>query len=183
MLAGDISTCAFQGCFRDARFDSDRARPIHSKSPIAPEAVHYLLSIDFSEADRARMQELMDKSDEGALIGDGKAELDGYTLTSRWKAWSSTMSSCRNRSGAASRTAEPRVAVTLRPWQSSTGRSAGAAAGYTATNEGARTDFGSRPRRLCFSTARAFTDTQCALARSAPFCQDGFATGGSGGMS
>jgi hypothetical protein len=56
--------------------------------PIAPEAAHYLhavrdrarplLSIDFSEADHARMQELMDKSNEGALIADEKAELDGY---------------------------------------------------------------------------------------------------------
>ena len=48
------------------------------KAPIAPEAAEYLLSIDFSEADHARMQELMDKSDEGALIPDEKAELDGY---------------------------------------------------------------------------------------------------------
>lgn len=44
---------------------------------MAPDAAHYLLSIDLSEADHARMQELMDKSNEGALIPDEKAELDG----------------------------------------------------------------------------------------------------------
>ena len=48
------------------------------KAPIAPEAARYLLSIDFSEADHARMQALMDKSNEGALMPDEKAELDGY---------------------------------------------------------------------------------------------------------
>jgi hypothetical protein len=48
------------------------------KAPISPEAAHYLLSIDFSESDQARMQELMDKSNEGALTPDEKAELDGY---------------------------------------------------------------------------------------------------------
>src|SRR5437667_6897071 len=48
------------------------------KAPISPEAAHYLLSIDFSEADHARMQELMDKSNEGALTSDETAELDGY---------------------------------------------------------------------------------------------------------
>src|SRR5215831_1293704 len=48
------------------------------KTPISPEAAHYLLSIDFSEADHTRMQELMDKSNEGALTPDESAELDGY---------------------------------------------------------------------------------------------------------
>jgi hypothetical protein len=48
------------------------------KVPIAPEAADYLLSIDFSEADHARMQELMDKSNEDSLEADDKAELDGY---------------------------------------------------------------------------------------------------------
>ena len=48
------------------------------KAPITPDAARYLLSIDFSEEDHARMQELMDKSNEGALIPDEKAELDGY---------------------------------------------------------------------------------------------------------
>ena len=48
------------------------------KAPISPEAANYLLSIDFSEADHARMQELMDKSNEGTLTSDEKAELDGY---------------------------------------------------------------------------------------------------------
>jgi hypothetical protein len=48
------------------------------RPPISPEAAHYLLSVDFSDADHARMQELMDKSNEGALTSDEKAELDGY---------------------------------------------------------------------------------------------------------
>jgi hypothetical protein len=48
------------------------------KEPILPEAARYLLSIDFSEADRSRMQELMDKSNEGALTSNEDAELDGY---------------------------------------------------------------------------------------------------------
>jgi hypothetical protein len=48
------------------------------KEPISPEAAHYLLSIDFSEVDDARMQELMDKSNDGALTSNEKAELDGY---------------------------------------------------------------------------------------------------------
>jgi hypothetical protein len=48
------------------------------KEPISLEAAHYLLSIDFSEADDARMQQLMDKSNEGRLTSNEKAELDGY---------------------------------------------------------------------------------------------------------
>ena len=48
------------------------------KEPISPEAARYLLSIDFSEADHARMQELMDKSNQGALTSDEDAELEGY---------------------------------------------------------------------------------------------------------
>ena len=48
------------------------------KVPISPEAAHYLLSINFSETDHARMQELMDKSNEGALTSDETAGLDGY---------------------------------------------------------------------------------------------------------
>ena len=46
--------------------------------PISPETAQYLLSLDFSEADHVRMQELMDKSNEDALAHDEKAELDGY---------------------------------------------------------------------------------------------------------
>lgn len=48
------------------------------KAPIAPEAARYLLSIDFSEADHARMRELMNRSGDGILTRDEKAELDGY---------------------------------------------------------------------------------------------------------
>ena len=48
------------------------------KAPISPDAAQYLLSIDFSETDHTRMQELMDKSNEGVLTPDETAELDGY---------------------------------------------------------------------------------------------------------
>jgi len=48
------------------------------KEPISPEAARYLLSIDFSEADHARMQELMDKSNKGTLSSDEDAELGSY---------------------------------------------------------------------------------------------------------
>jgi hypothetical protein len=48
------------------------------KEPISPEAARYLLSIDFSEADHLRMQELMDKSNEGQLSSDEEAEVDSY---------------------------------------------------------------------------------------------------------
>jgi hypothetical protein len=48
------------------------------KVPISPDVARYLLSIDFSETDHARMQELMDKSNEGALTPPETAELDGY---------------------------------------------------------------------------------------------------------
>jgi len=45
---------------------------------IAPDAARYFLSMKFSEADRARMQDLMDKSNEGTLSAEEAAELDGY---------------------------------------------------------------------------------------------------------
>jgi hypothetical protein len=48
------------------------------KTPISPEAADYLLFIDFSVSDDVRMQELMDRSNQGALTSDEKAELDGY---------------------------------------------------------------------------------------------------------
>ena len=45
---------------------------------MCPDAAQYLLAIDFSKADHNRMQELMDKSNEGQLSSDEEAELDGY---------------------------------------------------------------------------------------------------------
>jgi hypothetical protein len=48
------------------------------KEPISPEAARYFLSIDFSDSDRSRMQELMEKSNEGALTSEEDAELDSY---------------------------------------------------------------------------------------------------------
>ena len=48
------------------------------KEPISPDAARYLLSIDFSEADHTRMQELMDKSNEGMLTSEDETEFDSY---------------------------------------------------------------------------------------------------------
>jgi len=48
------------------------------KAAISPEAARYLISIDFSDADHARMQELMEKSNEGTLTSEESAELNGY---------------------------------------------------------------------------------------------------------
>ena len=48
------------------------------KVAIAPDAARYFLSMSFGEADHARMQDLMDKSNEGTLTVDEATELDGY---------------------------------------------------------------------------------------------------------
>jgi hypothetical protein len=48
------------------------------KAAISPEAARYLMSIDFGDADHARMQELMEKSNEGTLTPEETAELEGY---------------------------------------------------------------------------------------------------------
>jgi hypothetical protein len=48
------------------------------ESEISPEAARYLISIDFGDADNARMQELMEKSNEGTLTAEECAELAGY---------------------------------------------------------------------------------------------------------
>jgi hypothetical protein len=48
------------------------------KAAISPEAARYLMAIDFGDADHARMQELMEKSNEGRLTSEETAELDGY---------------------------------------------------------------------------------------------------------
>ena len=48
------------------------------KAAISPEAARYLMAIDFGDADHARMQELMERSNEGMLTPEETAELDGY---------------------------------------------------------------------------------------------------------
>src|SRR5689334_7167342 len=48
------------------------------KAPVSPDAARYLLSIDFSETDQARMQELMDRSNDGILTAEEEAEFDSY---------------------------------------------------------------------------------------------------------
>jgi hypothetical protein len=46
--------------------------------PISAETARYLLSFRLSEADHSRMQELMDKSNEGTLTREDEAEFDSY---------------------------------------------------------------------------------------------------------
>jgi hypothetical protein len=43
------------------------------KAAISPEAARYLVDIDFGDADQARMQELMEKSNEGTLTPEETA--------------------------------------------------------------------------------------------------------------
>jgi hypothetical protein len=45
---------------------------------LAPEAAEYLLSLTFGDNDRARMQELADRSESGELTDDERREFDGY---------------------------------------------------------------------------------------------------------
>ena len=55
------------------------ARLLEGRSDdISPEAARYLLSIEFGESDRARMEELADKSEAGLLTQQEEAEFDGY---------------------------------------------------------------------------------------------------------
>jgi hypothetical protein len=48
------------------------------KERISQDTARYLLSIQFGQADRARMEELADRSEAGALTADEEAELDSY---------------------------------------------------------------------------------------------------------
>jgi hypothetical protein len=48
------------------------------KASISPDAARYLISVDFGDADHARIQDLMEKSNEGMLTPDEMAELDRY---------------------------------------------------------------------------------------------------------
>jgi hypothetical protein len=48
------------------------------KSAVSPEVAHYLLSIEFGEADRTRMNELADRSEAGTLTQEERAEFDSY---------------------------------------------------------------------------------------------------------
>ena len=45
---------------------------------ISPEAARYLLSIEFGESDRQRVEYLAGQSETGALTADEQAEFDGY---------------------------------------------------------------------------------------------------------
>lgn len=45
---------------------------------VSPEVARYLLSIEFGEADRQRMQDLADRAESGLLTPAEEAELDSY---------------------------------------------------------------------------------------------------------
>jgi hypothetical protein len=45
---------------------------------MSPDAARYLLSIDFGEADRQRMEYLAERSEGGALTAEEEAEFDSY---------------------------------------------------------------------------------------------------------
>ncbi|MEX2142756.1 MAG: hypothetical protein WD894_26105 [Pirellulales bacterium] len=48
------------------------------KGNLSPEVARFLLSIDFSAADRARMELLAEKSQAGELLSDEREELNDY---------------------------------------------------------------------------------------------------------
>lgn len=48
------------------------------KERISQDTARYLLSIRFGQVDRARMEELADRSEAGALTADEEAEFDSY---------------------------------------------------------------------------------------------------------
>jgi len=55
------------------------ARLIETQNePISPGAARFLLAIRLGEADQARMQELMDKSNGGTFTAEDEAEFDSY---------------------------------------------------------------------------------------------------------
>ena len=45
---------------------------------LSPEAAEYLLSIEFGESDRLRMEQLAERSEAGTLTGEERAEFEGY---------------------------------------------------------------------------------------------------------
>lgn len=48
------------------------------REPISTEVGRFLLSVRLSDEDHSRMQELMDKSNEGTLSAEDEAEFDSY---------------------------------------------------------------------------------------------------------
>lgn len=48
------------------------------REDLMPDAARYLLSFQFPESDRVRMQELAEKSEAGSLTEDDGRELDSY---------------------------------------------------------------------------------------------------------
>jgi hypothetical protein len=45
---------------------------------LPPEAAEYLLSLQFAEGDRQRMEQLAERSDAGTLSDEERAEFEGY---------------------------------------------------------------------------------------------------------
>ena len=48
------------------------------RSELSLEAAEFLVTMDFDEADRNRMQELAERSQAGTLTADEQSEFDGY---------------------------------------------------------------------------------------------------------
>ena len=48
------------------------------RAVVPPEAARFLLTLDFSEADHARIQELSCKAQDGMLSDEERCELEGY---------------------------------------------------------------------------------------------------------
>jgi hypothetical protein len=48
------------------------------KGEVSAEVARYLLSLEFGEADRERLNELADRSETGSLTAEERAEFDGY---------------------------------------------------------------------------------------------------------
>lgn len=45
---------------------------------VSPNAAEAILSLEFTDQDRKRMEELTDKNNKGTLTDDERAEMDGY---------------------------------------------------------------------------------------------------------
>ena len=48
------------------------------RSDLAPEAAHYILTLEFKDSDRQRMNDLAEKAHDGALSAAEETELENY---------------------------------------------------------------------------------------------------------
>jgi hypothetical protein len=49
-----------------------------ARSGLAPEAARYILTLEFQDSDRKRMNELAEKARDGSLMADEERELESY---------------------------------------------------------------------------------------------------------